>query len=118
MKPSEILKQARDLIGTPGKWCKKTMARNQEGNGVANWDTNACAWCAVGACLRVCGDSTNSQVFVSKTPIYSFLCKAMEKKYGLLADTLAEFNDLPKTTHDMIMGLFNDAIQLAKEAGE
>ena len=51
----EGLKQARDLLAAPGRWCQGRLAETVGGDACTPDDAGACRWCMVGALWRVSG---------------------------------------------------------------
>lgn len=106
MKPSEILEQAKELIGEPERWTKFQLAVDASGFPVYPDSPTAVKYCAVGAIDKVCG--------LTDYAVEHYLDKAAEHwgdySYG------PDVNN--KGNHLNALLLFDVAIDLAKEAGE
>lgn len=99
----EILKEARAIIATPGKWTKGEFARDKEGNKVGICSPDASQFCAVGAINRIgraAGDVTFARAaFLEAEPAGVW------------------FNDHPNTTHADVLAAFDRAIAKLEAEG-
>lgn len=91
-KPSEILRAAKERIGTPEKWCK----RHKDG-----------CLCASDA---ICTEGAN--VGTEWWPCRDYMCLAVGISNA--PGKLAEWNDRVSRTHTQVMTAFDRAIALAK----
>lgn len=101
MKSSEILKAAKDKIGTPERWTKNTGARDSRNVPCNPSERNAVCWCSLGAVSCVTGN------------LYDFHKAATLLDEVLLEYAVPTFNDHPSTTHADVMALFDKAIAAA-----
>lgn len=98
MKTSEILKAAKERIGTPDLWCKE----------LGDYWLNTAPCCAYGAVLSVCDRRRAVEVVeflhqqVPDRPEYRHSPK--------LDPAIGVYNDHPDTTHADIMALLDRAI--------
>ena len=99
MKPSEVLRAARELICAPERWTQGVLARNAKGNAVKPVSRNATCWCAYGAITRI-------QESWSWPP-FEFLDQAMDSP-------IAKFND--HHPHREVLRRFDKAIALAEQS--
>jgi hypothetical protein len=106
MKPSEVLKAAREKISTPEKWTKGKFARNSLGLEVPFLDQAATCWCLVGA-LSV---FTHGNYLETRT----YVARAI----GSGVDSLSEWNDEPTRSYLEIIDALTRAAQLAESEGQ
>jgi hypothetical protein len=111
MSSADILKAAKQLISTPDKWTKGVYARNVAGDEVKadpmnGRFTDAVSWCAVGSIREVCGKEMAS----FDGPIR---CLFEATDEGWIGPTV--YNDTSDRTHEEIMALFDQAIEIAEK---
>lgn len=107
MKPSEILRAAKERIATPATWCQEVYAKDKWGLQTAEIGPDAAQWCALGA-MHITKQTHHSDI---KSTDYA---KAMEYLLRVMrpeCDSLARFND--NHTHAEVMTLFDTAIDYA-----
>ncbi len=106
MKASEVLRKAKELIGTPERWTQGVSAKNADGWGVESTDSSAVCFCSQGA-IR----ATNAP---SRYAAYRMFRDAN----GLSG--IVGFNDTEGRTHAEVMAAFDKAIAFAEkeEAGQ
>ncbi len=101
MTKKEILEQAKALIEKG--WCKGENARDRDGRACGVSDADAAQFCILGSLSRV--EINHGYEFNT----YGARCKIAavleDKSYQI-----PEFNDDPKTTKDMVLGVFDTAI--------
>jgi hypothetical protein len=96
--------KARELISDSAHWCRKAMARNQDGEEVHALDEDAVQWCALGAFNKVCEGKKSFDILYEVFEI----------------DTLSEvvrLNDNDGGGHEKVMALYDKAIEIAKIRG-
>ncbi len=96
------LREAKKLISDPKNWTQWALARDDHGDRCSAKANKATRFCAYGACERV-GDVH---------AIIHFLDRAALNLYGR-ADAVA-LNDSIRTTHELIMQMFDMAIAEAE----
>lgn len=105
MTPSEILIAAKAKIENPENWIKKEFAKDKNNNIVTPIDPAACKFCMLGAIGSITG-------YADDTKVVDQLVLSIARCYG--NSKISVFNDAKKTTHQDVMIVFNDAINLAK----
>jgi len=96
-------KEARNLISDPKRWTKETSARGCYGLTIHPLEKRATCWCSFGAIERVVSD--NNQRLVHDI---CWLTKYIGMSY-------IKYNDLPETTHEDIMKMFDGTIALVEK---
>ena len=96
----ETLRAARELLSDPAHWTKGVEARTASGIPVDPANANACCWCTAGAIFQVspAGDSI--------VRLHVFGALAAQAGRGV-----ADYNDLPETTHAGILSWFDKTIE-------
>jgi hypothetical protein len=112
MKPSEILRRAKERIGTPDRWCKGVLARDARGSIASTDEDAACQWCASGAILAETGKVDSTTRLNSTCTVWDAF-RAAGIPYSIPA-----WNDAPERTHAEVLSAFDRAITLAEEAGQ
>ena len=97
MTTADKLREARDLISDPERWCQECYARDKNGAPVLYESLAAVRWCALGACEKVGAD-------------VRILWRAAERMKGF---DPADIND--STNHPTVMKMFDLAIELAEK---
>lgn len=105
MKPSTILTKIRTLFRDPSHHTKGVYARDKAGNSVAATDPRAVCWCVMGGIRHICPSFDDRQ---SRVKAIDLLTKAA----GM--DSVARYNDDPRTTHEKLLAWIDKAIALAK----
>lgn len=95
-----VLKQARELISSPDKWCKGAFARDSAGLPVYPVDSDACYWCAEGAVGKVVTESNNCCLTDCK--------RELNKTVGGL---FIFWNDKDERTHAEVLAAFDETIE-------
>ena len=114
MNTLDALRAARALIATPESWTKNALARDSAGNDRALRDPEACAFCAMGAVLRVLADEYENHRTLAAVQIEHAVMHALSREIQLsfLAPTnhsrVAAYND--GSTHAEVLALFDRAI--------
>ena len=107
-KTLDTLRAARELLSDPDRWTKGVGARDAFGRPVSVHDESARCWCALGAVVRS-----------SAEPFGDALSTAAKSALhvSLLAgeDYVWEFNDAPRTSHAMMLAMFDRAISRLEE---
>lgn len=94
---ASALRSARETIGSPRRWVKRTLARRSgDGRAVGPKDPKACAWCAVGALAKVLPDLGASPEEI-----------AARRR---LEPAIIALNDCRSTTHMQIVAAYDEAI--------
>ena len=100
-----VLSRARELIEDPVNWVQGPYAVDDYGQPVDHDDPEACAWCALGAIWAVSDwegvDYGAANDLLNKLPVVRRHCG------------IHMLNDEDDTTHDDILAVFDDAIELA-----
>ena len=117
LKPSEILKRAREIISDPLRWTKGAFARDPEGfdldsEEAYSADLASCSFCSIGAVKRAMGPHASSTLYELEKNTKKFLYKSV---FGPHVST-ASFNDSPSTTHQDVMAAFDRAIAEAESS--
>lgn len=104
MKPSEVLRAARELISVPERWTQRAYARTVQGREIGPNEENAACFCSAGALQRAEG------VFPRwyETKAYKFL-ETATRVYSV-----TYFND--HHTHADVLAAFDRAVALAKQS--
>lgn len=112
MKTSDVLIEAKKLIQNPKNWIKEHYSTDKDGQvlGTGNLDIS-CKFCSIGALQKVLKNDN----FRKSSSAYFLLGLHTQEQYKM---RVAEFNDCPSTTHQMIMKLWQDTIdeQIKEEA--
>lgn len=105
MKPSEVLRAARELISVPERWTQGVNARNGNGFSVSYDDPSANCFCLYGALCRVTGRALVGEAW----EIVDHLITS-----GGVFSSVSIFNDY--TTHDDVLSLLDEGIALAEQS--
>lgn len=108
MKDSEVLMKARELIAEEQHWCRRHFARDKHGAAVPYASAQACQFCSLGAVYAV-EEADGYEGMHSAT-------EWLDKVANRCGATMISFNDSRTTTHADVLRVFDEAIQLAKEA--
>lgn len=115
----EVLYRVRDKIDK--HWIKKTLAINKYGHGVPPTDSEACAWCAVGALDCEARDVPQAV----REKLEQLLAKQAELMIGQLPNWLKEnrrtiefYNDTYLTTKEDMLAMIDKAIAQATQTTE
>jgi hypothetical protein len=92
-----------EFLNEESKWIKYHSAVNKDGVSVQEHDENACRWCLSGAIIKCYGYCTKEEIDVT-TKINGII----DRKTGFRI-TIADFNDLPKTTFVQIKEILQEA---------
>lgn len=111
MKTSKILKKAKKIISNPVNWTKYRLAKTEDFVSVEPMSEDAFCFCSIGAVEKALDGEDYSPEYVNALNCLNLVVKQKNKKN---CDTVSSFNDKSSTTHDDIMKLFDDAIDLAK----
>ena len=119
----DVLENARKLIERPESWVQGAMACDNEGNytSVSSW--SACGYCAAGAvtaaAIALAGgrlgcdgyntDMTNELYLDSEELLMEVLMQDPDNR-----TYLTMFNDHDSTTHQKVIDLFDEVIELAR----
>lgn len=106
MKPSEILKQAKELISDKSKHTTGQYARGLDGWNADPLSPEACKWCSIGAVIKVSGEDN----------VFSKSCKYLYYSQGHTNVGVTLLNDTKP--HEEVMQMFDRAIELAISKGE
>lgn len=108
----ETLRAARALIEDPSRWIKNDLARKSKHSQFVVWpeDTEAGAWCSVGALRRVDGPFERDAMQV--------LANAVQGTFGVRYDApnaeIIMFNDAARRRHKEVLAKYDQAIALAE----
>jgi len=105
MTTKEILLKAREILATPGKWCRGHYAVDSIGSMRGVDSPEACQLCALGAVAKVAGWRTAFDNALVK------LTEAMQAKH--LGSNIPVFNDRCKTV-EPVLELYDKAIALCE----
>lgn len=108
----EVLRAARTKIASPDHWTKYTLARNVHGSCVDVNSTAAVRWCAIGAIETV----ASTRHLGEKSTAVKALKDALDTSYSRLG--VSGYNDHSHTTHEMVLALFDHAIELLEPKSE
>ncbi len=108
MTTLEVLQGARDLLSSPDRWCKKSIAQDSEGGGCGPHLKKAVRWCALGALVRTIGEKDGwGAEFDSAVKVLSG-----SDTHG--GELVSLFNDKPDTAHGDVVAYFDQAIEREK----
>lgn len=113
MNKVEVLTQARALIEKPENWIKGAYFYDPEDSEVDFVSAKCfCTLGAVGATLV-----EDPRLYIMDKEIMRLLARAVQAPGASDTDesTVIAFNDDPFTTHEDVLGMFDRAIELAKE---
>jgi hypothetical protein len=98
---ADLLRKAKDRIGTPEKWAKEHFFSAFSGYDLRDFETfpDDCPACALGASAWATGSK-------GVTTVDEALTASLPNGF----DYVDDFNDHPDTTHADIMALFDRAI--------
>jgi hypothetical protein len=102
MPTLEVLTKARALIADPAHWTAGAYARDDKGNKVGVDAEGACAFCAVGALVRV------TTWYGDYTEAYDLLSRNSGK-----VPRVADLNDIHG--HEAVLAMYDAAISAAKD---
>lgn len=103
MHPVDILKKAREILSDSRRWCKHESAVRENGARVDPLSLDACRWCATGALCKASGTYGSLELMDSIELLEAECCVQV-----------VDFNDLPSTTHEDILRVFDQAILSAE----
>lgn len=87
-----------ELLNSPEKWTKRTMARNSKNEKTFPRSPEACCWCLAGAFIK-------TYIHVPYQEYNDLLLK-IEKELVLMGySTMYQFNDAPETTYENVINL-------------
>lgn len=120
MKTSELLIAAKAVISKPETWTQGTYARKSVGEGqiglgasIQPYHPSAVCFCSIGALRKVACEADPDRFSLSSKVLVraeEFL-DIFSVKRGSLC--IANFND--HNSHEQVLNVFDDAIELAKE---
>jgi hypothetical protein len=98
---ADLLRKAKERIGTPGRWGKYEYFLDHPSQDLSDFKEfpNDCAACIYGASAWATGDP-------EITATEEALERALSPRWG----SLSSFNDDPNTNHGDVMALFDRAI--------
>ena len=99
MKPSEVLRAARELITPEGAWIQHQLARSADGRHLAGYEPGAVCFCARGAMQKVWND-------------WSFYPPGIEYLNKVVGMDIARFNN--NHSHAEVLDAFDRAAALAE----
>ena len=106
----DVLHKMRELLGTPGGWCKRYYALDKNKTCVRATSPDACQFCLEGsiwaASTRLNENvPSTSDIFVKTKAFLQFLLPDMSLIY---------FNDLPERTLEDVLRFLDEAILQAE----
>jgi hypothetical protein len=119
MKPSEILKKARDLIinrgWTQGAYARAGGIKAVELETISGIISNADSFCSLGAIysadiLEMAGDSNTAHAI-------DYLQRVVVCEFTRFDMFIAYWNDMPGRTKEQVIDAFDEAIELAESEG-
>lgn len=118
MKPSEVLKCARETLSKPNAWTKRALGRTMYGSPTAGNDMYAVQWCAIGAIHHCVGTAETSDADILRaaeapTRYMSQATYPFNAGHGIIY-----FNDEVASDVSHILAVYDDAIALAEANGE
>lgn len=115
----ELLEKARSYLDTEDRWCQGVIAKDAWGLEAHLFSEDVVAVCAAGALIR----AVKRLYPHAEPPVDGKLLSAAGEfltdavgASGLADDWLSEWNDDPHTTHQMVLQMYDTAIELAQEA--
>jgi hypothetical protein len=115
MRARKQLQCARALIEDPGRWTKRALARDANGRPVWPSTRSACAWCALGALLRV-GAHARGRRDVRLAASNQARAALARAAYSSMTPpdvrAVGRFNDSIVTDHSDVLALFDRAIEM------
>jgi hypothetical protein len=121
MKPSEILKKARDLIINKG-WTQGEYARDG-GKVPVSYDSKwAESFCALGSLYSVIDEAQGGIGTIHFLAPFQPLCSPHSSIHYLQTVighdfTIVHWNDMPGRTKEQVIDAFDEAIELAESEG-
>jgi hypothetical protein len=116
--PLEILRLARWRITSPERWTTGAFARDAAGEPVGCLSSEACSWCILGAI--VASELGGSRSAVARDALRLTISLTWPVIVGAhpVELPLGPFNDLPSTTHAVVLDVFDRSIaRLEAEVG-
>lgn len=104
-KTTKRLQSAKAKISDKKNWVKDTFARNADNIVVPSTDKSACKFCVIGSLNSVIGTLEQNSL------AHTFLHDAA-KRQGY--NGAMQFNDHEKTSHPMIMDVYDRAIKASQ----
>ena len=103
----KILVDARSLVMDESKWTQSADARDEKGQTVPFYSSKACCWCAAGAIYKAFNNMGDKVAFpeVEQKFRYTMYKCGISKLHGIVT-----WNDLPSTTHQDVINVFDRAI--------
>jgi hypothetical protein len=101
--PKEILIAARAKIEEG--WCRKSYARDRQGNTVYSGNPAASSWCMAGAVAA----AANNEELALREPF-----RLLDEVIGN-GGNIEAYNDAPERTKEEVLAIFDKAIQLTGE---
>jgi hypothetical protein len=108
MKPSEILRAARELLSEPHRWTTRFLARNGAGQRVEPTSPAAVCWCLNGALSKVAAQAEWEQIQEAWKAL-TMAATGDQVSVGL-------WNDDPHRTHAEILDALDRASARAEES--
>lgn len=108
MKPSEVLRAAREKIATPEKWTRGVEAKNACGDGVSAFSHSAVGFCIIGALSLI------TSTYGDEQHDYCAATRYLRLGIGEPVHSLSLWNDAPERTHVDVIDAFTKAIAIAE----
>lgn len=115
--PREVLIAARALIADPEHWTQSAYAIENTGSEVYPQESNAYAFCSVGALVRVSGayldDDGRMHTNVVYDECHADLSRSAQSLFGngnVVAINDGEMSDDPARAHKDVLAMFDKAI--------
>jgi hypothetical protein len=108
MTPTDVLRDAAELLSMPGTWTQGTLARDAALNEVRPLDPKAVSRCLFGAIHKAAGvDSLVGVAILAATAAQAVLWHRHAPRM-----LLASWNDAPKRTRQEVRGLLLEAAKI------
>lgn len=104
-----LLTLARDIIAAPGAFTKGVFARGPDGYRCDWTNPGATCYCAVGALLKA-----EVELRLDHNDTYMRVAQKLNSVGNIGINGLDVFNDLPGTTQEDVVALFDKTIELFK----
>lgn len=121
----EMLRRARTRIAAPEQWVRGTAAKDKDDTHVIASSEKACKFCMLGALwaersTRGVGEkfrALSNIVSNAEIQLAASLAALHTAYYMSSPDDIADFNDHYTTTHDMVLAVYDHAIQALLDLG-
>ena len=112
----QILREARELLAVPGKWCKNSFAKDCKGKITGVWSKDAVRFCMGGA-VMLFSKSDNAQSYIDEQSyIFALLLETINQQYDSQEDKVHKWNDKSFRRLDQVLTIYDLTIERLKES--